>query len=49
MHHFTSWYLFLLLASQVVFLIIVTGVRTIAGLNDIQTGYVGQVLVLLLG
>jgi len=47
MNHFTSWSVFLLLASQVVFLIVVIGVRTIAGLNDVQTGHVGQVLVLL--
>ena len=42
MNHFTSWSVFLLFSSQAVFLIVVIGVSTIADLDDVQTGHVGQ-------
>jgi UMF1 family MFS transporter len=44
MNHFTSWSVFLGFSSQVVFLILVIAVSSIAGLDDVQTGHVGQVL-----
>lgn len=42
MNYFTSWTVFLALAAQVCFLVVVIAVTGIAGFDDVQTGHFGQ-------